>query len=160
MMMRKGLQVRILLMHELFESIKILHLPHLALLDYAILLLLLGGRHGYGAKLTNIFSKEFSIETMDSRRKLLYKQSWYDNMTRASSPEITKIDAKSEDYTCITFVPDMFRLTGDPDASVIDDQDYAVMCRRVLDAAGCAAGRSRTGPPRGGPPACSASGSP
>lgn len=30
---------------------------------------LTGGRHGYGAKLTNIFSKSFEIETYDSKKK-------------------------------------------------------------------------------------------
>jgi DNA topoisomerase-2 len=102
-----------------------------------------GGRHGYGAKLTNIFSKSFTVETVDSRKKRYYKQSWYDNMTKASDPEISDLDTKTEDYTCITFVPDLARLTGDPHAVAIDEQDYAIMCRRVVDAAGCAAGKLR-----------------
>jgi DNA topoisomerase II len=33
-----------------------------------------GGRNGYGAKLTNIFSAEFIIETADGRRQKKYKQ--------------------------------------------------------------------------------------
>ena len=33
-----------------------------------------GGRNGYGAKLTNIFSSEFVIETADGRRLKKYKQ--------------------------------------------------------------------------------------
>merc|ERR1719281_1454041 len=33
-----------------------------------------GGRNGYGAKLTNIFSKKFIIETADRSRGLKYKQ--------------------------------------------------------------------------------------
>lgn len=33
-----------------------------------------GGRNGYGAKLTNIFSTEFVIETADSKRQKKYKQ--------------------------------------------------------------------------------------
>lgn len=33
-----------------------------------------GGRNGYGAKLTNIFSTEFIIETADGKRQLKYKQ--------------------------------------------------------------------------------------
>ena len=32
-----------------------------------------GGRNGYGAKLCNIFSKEFTLETADSRTKKKYK---------------------------------------------------------------------------------------
>jgi DNA topoisomerase-2 len=33
-----------------------------------------GGRNGYGAKLANIFSTEFKIESADSSRKLQYSQ--------------------------------------------------------------------------------------
>jgi len=33
-----------------------------------------GGRNGYGAKLTNIFSTDFVIETADGKRQLKYKQ--------------------------------------------------------------------------------------
>ena len=32
-----------------------------------------GGRNGFGAKLTNIFSKKFEIECGDSKNKKLYK---------------------------------------------------------------------------------------
>jgi DNA topoisomerase-2 len=32
-----------------------------------------GGRNGFGAKLTNIFSKKFEIECADSSHKKLYK---------------------------------------------------------------------------------------
>jgi DNA topoisomerase-2 len=35
----------------------------------------------------------------------------------------------------------MPRLAGNPDAVSMDPQDYALMCRRVIDAAGCAAGK-------------------
>lgn len=33
-----------------------------------------GGRNGYGAKLANIFSKEFIVETCDGSRKRRYRQ--------------------------------------------------------------------------------------
>ena len=104
---------------------------------------LTGGRHGYGAKLSNIFSKSFRVDTVDSRRKLNYTQTWDNNMTQAGEPQITKLDDGDNihDYTCITFVPDMERLSGGSNTTTIDDQDYALMCRRVVDAAGCAAGK-------------------
>eukprot|EP00934_Nitzschia_sp_Nitz4_P003167 Nitzschia sp. Nitz4//scaffold38_size140716//73006//76697//NITZ4_003146-RA/size140716-snap-gene-0.164-mRNA-1//-1//CDS//3329550075//3157//frame0 len=102
---------------------------------------LTGGRHGYGAKLANIFSKSFAIETLDARKKLRYQQTWYDNMTRSSEPIITPAEPGEADYTCVTFVPDMPRLAGKPKAVAIDADDYAVMCRRVMDAAGCAGGK-------------------
>ena len=41
---------------------------------------LTGGRHGFGAKLTNIFSKRFEIECADPKEGLLYNQVWENNM--------------------------------------------------------------------------------
>jgi DNA topoisomerase-2 len=109
---------------------------------------LTGGRHGYGAKLSNIFSKAFTVETVDAKKKLRYRQTWYNNMTEAGKPQIETLnnhdDNQSvvlEDYTCITFIPDIQRLSGDPSMHVVDEQNYAIMCRRVVDAAGCAAGK-------------------
>ena len=40
-----------------------------------------GGRNGFGAKLTNIFSKKFEIECADSKRRKLYRQTYKSNMT-------------------------------------------------------------------------------
>ena len=98
-----------------------------------------GGRHGYGAKLTNIFSKSFTVETVDSSKGLRYRQTWYDNMKRMGDAKIT--ETTDPDYTKITFVPDLPRLTGFPDAQTMEEQDYSTMCRRVVDIAGCAAGQ-------------------
>jgi DNA topoisomerase-2 len=53
-----------------------------------------GGQNGYGTKLTNIFSTEFRIETVDSTEKKHYKQVWYDNMGRKDSPEIKSAGRK------------------------------------------------------------------
>jgi DNA topoisomerase-2 len=101
---------------------------------------LTGGRHGYGAKLANIFSKSFTVETLNAKKKLKYRQTWTDNMTMVGEPEITKV-SDEKDYTRITFVPDLPRLTGDPNARMISQEDYAIMCRRVVDVAGVAAGK-------------------
>ena len=97
-----------------------------------------GGRHGFGAKLTNIFSKKFLVETVDSSRGLRYQQTWYNNMQTMEEPTIEK--TSESDYTRVTFVPDLPRLTGLPNARILDEQDYAAMCRRVVDIAGCARG--------------------
>lgn len=107
---------------------------------------LTGGRHGYGAKLTNIFSKSFTVETVDAGEKLRYRQTWSNNMQEVGAPEITKPNATMKDYTAVSFVPDLPRLTGEHDPSnpshyMISPEEYAVMCRRVVDVAGCAAGK-------------------
>lgn len=90
-----------------------------------------GGRNGYGAKLCNIYSTEFTVETVDSRKKQKYKQTWTDNMSVMKPARIT--DCKGEeDYTKITFRPDFkkFGMTG------MDDDFEALAMRRVYDLAG------------------------
>ena len=70
--------------------------------DYKPLLcFLLGGRNGYGAKLCNIFSTKFTVETSCKEYGKQFKQSWADNMGKAGEPKI--LPAKGDDYTCITF---------------------------------------------------------
>merc|ERR1719333_826250 len=39
-----------------------------------------GGRNGYGAKLTNVFSKKFIVETADRTVKKKFTQEFSDNM--------------------------------------------------------------------------------
>ena len=61
-----------------------------------------GGRNGYGAKLANIFSNKFIVETADSNSKLYFKQTYKNNMSVRGDPEITA-NPTGEEYTCITF---------------------------------------------------------
>jgi DNA topoisomerase II len=95
---------------------------------------LTGGRHGYGAKLANIFSKRFTVETLDSKRRLHYSQTWTNNMLDVQDAIISKTDEK-DDYTCIEFEPDLKRLGCK--SKVLPSEEYAVMRRRVVDVAGC-----------------------
>ncbi|KAK9459889.1 DNA topoisomerase [Lipomyces oligophaga] len=90
-----------------------------------------GGRNGYGAKLCNIFSTSFTIETADRESKQAYKQIWSDNMSKVSKPKITK-NSKGDQYTRIIFNPDL-RLFG---MSELDDDLIGIMMRRVYDLAG------------------------
>ncbi|KAF2675536.1 type II DNA topoisomerase [Microthyrium microscopicum] len=89
-----------------------------------------GGRNGYGAKLCNVFSTEFSLETVDSKRKKKYKQTWNDNMSKKSKAKIT--DFSGKDYTKVTFHPDYekFGMEG------MDDDFEALVKRRIYDMAG------------------------
>ncbi|PIC43081.1 hypothetical protein B9Z55_009958 [Caenorhabditis nigoni] len=69
-----------------------------------------GGRNGYGAKLCNIFSKEFVVETVDSRTKRKFKQRWYHNMREFDEAEIEDLtNQQLSDYTKVEFVPDLKR---------------------------------------------------
>ncbi|KAH7396642.1 DNA topoisomerase [Phaeosphaeria sp. MPI-PUGE-AT-0046c] len=90
-----------------------------------------GGRNGYGAKLCNVFSTEFTVETVDSRQKKKYKQTWTENMSKMGKAKIT--DFKSgDDYTKITWKADYKRFGMDG----IDDDFEALIKRRTHDMAG------------------------
>ncbi|KAL3807364.1 hypothetical protein ACHAXA_001702 [Cyclostephanos tholiformis] len=112
---------------------------------------LTGGRHGYGAKLTNVFSKEFVVEIRDGTRGKVrtYKQVWEDNMRVCHEAEIDVETKKSMhgdktdqyDYTKISFVPDLARLTNDPNTTILPEEEYKLMRRRVVDIAGCSGGK-------------------
>lgn len=93
-----------------------------------------GGRNGYGAKLCNIFSTEFTLETIDSRQKKKYVQTWRNNMGTMEKAKITA--AKSDDYTKITFRPDFKKFGMDG----MDDDFEALVKRRVYDMAGTCSG--------------------
>jgi DNA topoisomerase-2 len=89
-----------------------------------------GGRNGYGAKLTNIFSKTFVVETADSKTKKIFKQTYKNNMSSKSNPEINSYN--KDDFTCITFEPDLARFKMDK----LDDDIVSLMMKRVYDMAG------------------------
>nr|CDI54273.1 probable DNA topoisomerase II [Melanopsichium pennsylvanicum 4] len=94
-----------------------------------------GGRNGYGAKLANIYSTEFTVETADSKHQCKYKQTFSRNMHDKGKPKITK-HSKADEYTCITFKPDL-KLFG---MESIDDHMEALMLKRVYDMAGTVKG--------------------
>jgi DNA topoisomerase-2 len=89
-----------------------------------------GGRNGFGAKLTNIFSKEFTIETYDPNTEQFYTQTWTNNMFDKSKPKILK---KKQKGTKIIFTPDYerFKLKG------LSDGMYKLFMKRAYDAAAC-----------------------
>ncbi|EPS67102.1 hypothetical protein M569_07672 [Genlisea aurea] len=91
-----------------------------------------GGRNGYGAKLTNIFSTEFVVETADGKRQKKYKQVFSDNMATKSKPSITKCRA-SENWTKITFKPDLAKFS----MTFLEEDVVSLMKKRVIDLAGC-----------------------
>ena len=66
----------------------------------------MGGRNGFGAKLTNIFSTEFVVETCDGKRGRRFRQVFRANMSAKSEPVITPCKP-TDNWTCITFKPDL-----------------------------------------------------
>ena len=89
-----------------------------------------GGRNGYGAKLTNIYSKTFIVETAFKETGKKYYQKFYNNMLKFNEPEIE--DYSKDDFTCITFEPDLARFGMDE----LDDDIVALFEKRVFDMAG------------------------
>lgn len=87
-----------------------------------------GGRNGLGAKLTNIFSTKFIVETADGKRK--YKQTFKDNMdeSKKSEPTITSSD---ENYTLIKYWPDLkhFNMKN------VDNDTLSLILKRIIDVA-------------------------
>lgn len=88
-----------------------------------------GGRNGYGAKLCNIFSSKFTVETSSKEYGTQLKQTWINNMSKASDPKLSK--STGEDYTKITFSPDLakFKMTE------LEDGILKLMERRAYDVA-------------------------
>ncbi|XP_055431900.1 DNA topoisomerase 2-alpha isoform X1 [Bubalus kerabau] len=89
-----------------------------------------GGRNGYGAKLCNIFSTKFTVETASKEYKKMFKQTWMDNMGKAGEMELKPFSG--EDYTCITFHPDLSKFK----MQSLDKDIVALMVRRAYDIAG------------------------
>jgi DNA topoisomerase-2 len=53
-----------------------------------------GGRNGYGAKLANVFSTEFVIETADGQKK--YSQTFQKNLSVKKEPKIVNSKESSQ----------------------------------------------------------------
>ncbi|ETE62166.1 DNA topoisomerase 2-beta, partial [Ophiophagus hannah] len=93
-----------------------------------------GGRNGYGAKLCNIFSTKFTVETACKEYKHSFKQTWMNNMMKTSDPKIKHFEG--DDYTCVTFQPDLSKFKMEK----LDKDIVALMTRRAYDLAGACKG--------------------
>ncbi len=93
---------------------------------------IVGGRNGYGAKLANIYSTEFSIAIKDHETKQTYTQKWSKNMTVCDPPKIKKHSGATSSVA-ITFTPEWKRFG----MSKMDDTIYNIFQKRVWDANIC-----------------------
>lgn len=94
-----------------------------------------GGKNGYGAKLTNIFSVYFKIETVDRHRKLRYVQEYRNNMDIKGEPVITEY--KDAPYTRITFIPDYAKFNMSGLTGELED----LIKKRTIDMFACSRGQ-------------------
>lgn len=92
---------------------------------------IVGGLHGIGATIANIFSKKFIVEINDSKQKKKYFQVFENNMSKKHQPIIN--DSKKPDFVKITFYPDFkrFNLNGFSDDMIL------LMKKRVYDMSAC-----------------------
>ena len=86
------------------------------------------GTNGYGAKLTNVFSKEFKISTCDGKNSFL--QIFRNNMRDREEP-ITK--RSKSNHTEISYLPDYERFSIEG----IDEDHFKMIQKRTMDIAGC-----------------------
>jgi len=93
-----------------------------------------GGRNGYGAKLCNVFSTKFTLETACKEYKKDFKQSWANNMSKAGEPKIKEFSG--EDFTRVTFYPDLAKFNME----TLDKDTMALLSRRAWDIAASARG--------------------
>ncbi len=92
---------------------------------------IVGGLHGLGSKLTNIFSKKFIVDIRDSRQKKRYYQVFENNMSKKKEPVIK--ESTKSDMVQITFYPDFERFGVDG----FTDDMVALMKKRVYDMSAC-----------------------
>ena len=92
-----------------------------------------GGRNGYGAKLTNIFSKTFKIVVADTQEKKKYTQVFKNNLQTINPPKIVDFSPDSSDFTEVSFEPDLKKFGLD---KITHDME-SLLTKRVYDLAGC-----------------------
>lgn len=92
-----------------------------------------GGKNGYGAKLTNIYSTKFVVKTGDGSRKLYYEQNFLNNMATIEKPDMRKLGTLKP-FTEITSYPDLARFYPGAPTTIPADM-LAIMLTRAVDAA-------------------------
>ena len=88
------------------------------------------GRNGLGIKLTNVFSKEFTVKTYDPSSVSLFVKTWRNNMRESDPHKITHPKQKNG-YTEVSWIPDFekFKMVA------YDKSILSVIYCQVLNAA-------------------------
>ena len=97
---------------------------------------IVGGKNGYGAKLTNIFSTEFTVDIRTPTDKQ-YTQTWKNNMS-ICEPPIVKKTSSQKGHVKITFKPDSARFKGVFDATGLSNEMIHVFHTRTVEIAAMA----------------------
>ena len=67
------------------------------------------GVNGFGAKLTNIFSKYFKVTIGDPHNQALYTQVWTENMKQKEKPNISHYSKNSKGFVEVEYVIDFLK---------------------------------------------------
>lgn len=96
---------------------------------------IVGGKNGYGAKLANIFSKCFIVDTKDIATSKHYVQVWKNNMSSCEKPTVRKVTGV-KGHVKITFYPDTTRFVGafNEDGNILSDM-LSIFHTRTLELA-------------------------
>lgn len=94
---------------------------------------IVGGRNGYGAKLTNIFSKQFKVTVCDAKEKKKFTQVFKNNMSVIGEPKLSDFSPDSYEFTEVQFEPDLRKFSLDKMSSDM----VSLLTKRVYDLAGC-----------------------
>lgn len=89
-----------------------------------------GGKNGFGAKLTNIFSRRFTLTTVDTANGKKYTQTWRNNMTVCEPPTIKRAGASAKGLVTLEWEPDFDRFPGG-----MSDDMMAVFHTRAVELA-------------------------
>jgi len=97
---------------------------------------IVGGKNGYGAKLANIFSKRFVVDTQHPASGKRYIQTWRTNMTVCEKPSVRKA-AGLKGHVRIECEPDTTRFVGAfaADGKTFSDDMVTIFRTRVLELA-------------------------
>ncbi len=94
---------------------------------------IVGGRNGFGAKLTNIYSSRFTVEIVDHKTRQKYIQSWNTNMSVCDPPVIERLSAKNpRPYTKVSWIFDAKRFGK---GCIIDQDFMQIIHKCVIDIA-------------------------
>lgn len=97
---------------------------------------IVGGKNGYGAKLANIFSRCFIVDTRHPVSGKQYTQTWRNNMSICEKPSVRKTTS-TKGHVRIEFYPDTTRFVGGAfmaDGSLSADM-LAILHTRTLELA-------------------------
>lgn len=96
---------------------------------------IVGGKNGYGAKLVNVFSNEFKVETRSPASSQKYTQVWTEHMSKCEKPSVRS--DKGKGFVKVTYTPDLTRFIGfacDDMVNVLKTRTYelAAVCGKEV----------------------------